>query len=70
MITIVIPIDVIAIIIATMFYFIGVFTIMFKVIDSLPPIDSIYYGFVFVALLITVWLEMMLYIHLFTILLN
>ena len=70
MITLTIPIDLIAIIIATIFYFIGVFTVVFKVIDSIPPIDSIYYGFVFVALLIPVWLAMMLYIYLFTILLN
>ena len=70
MITITIPIDLIAIIIATIFYFVGVFAIMFKVIDSIPPIDSIYYGFLFFALLIPVWLAMMLYIHLFTILLN
>ena len=70
MITITIPIDLIAIIIATIFYFVGVFAIMFKVIDSIPPIDSIYYGFLFFALLIPVWLAMMLYTHLFTILLN
>lgn len=68
MITLTIPIDLIAIIIATLFYFIGVFTIMFKVIEGIPPIDSIYYGFVFFALLIPVWGSMMLYIHLFTIL--
>lgn len=68
MITLTIPIDLIAIIIATVFYFIGVFTIMFKIIESIPPIDSIYYGFVFAALLIPVWGSMALYIHLFTIL--
>lgn len=70
MITLTIPIDLIAIIIATLFYFIGVFTIMFKVIDSIPPIDSTNYGFLFVASLIPVWGSMMLYIHLFTILLK
>lgn len=70
MITLTIPIDLIAIIIATIFYFVGVFTIIYKIIDSVPTIDSIYDGFLFVASLIPVWGSMMLYIHLFTILLK
>lgn len=70
MITITIPIDLIAIIIATMFYFIGVFTVVFKIIDSIPRIDSTYDGFLFFASLVPVWGAMALYAHLLKLFLN